>query len=265
MESKKWIGAAASALLLAAVSVSSARAQDRDSFKEGRGIRHVLLISVDGMHAVDYLNCSKGIPGANGGEPYCPNLAELGENGINYLETSTSKPSDSFPGLTAIVSGGSARTEGVFYDAAYDRSLNPPITTTGNGVIGVPCNPGTVIGTRTEYEEGIDVDQTQLNGGAPSGHDGGIASIDPNKLPRDKSCKPVFPWNFVRSNTIFGVVHAADGYTAWSDKHPAYLSVNGPGNGTNVDDYYAPEVNSTVVPLPVKTPEGLNCSPIPDP
>ena len=121
-----------------------------------------------------FLNCSKGVKGVNGGDPYCPNLAELGENGLNYLETSTSKPSDSFPGLTAIVSGGSARTEGVFYDAAYDRSLNPPITTTGNMVTGVPCTPGTVLGTRTEYEEGIDIDQTQLNGGAPAGKDGGI-------------------------------------------------------------------------------------------
>jgi hypothetical protein len=60
-------------------------------------------------------------------------------------------------------------------------------------------------------------------------------------------------------------VHAADGYTAWSDKHPAYSSVNGPGNGTNVDDFYAPEINSVVIPLAVKTPEGLSCSPIPDP
>jgi predicted AlkP superfamily pyrophosphatase or phosphodiesterase len=267
MESKKWFGTAASALLLAAVvSVPSAHAQDRDSFKEHRGIRHVLLISVDGMHAVDFLNCSKGIAGANGGEPYCPNLAELGENGINYLETSTSKPSDSFPGLTAIVSGGSARTEGVFYDVAYDRSLNPPITTTGNGITGVPCTPGTVIGTRTEYEEGIDFDQTQLNGGAPAGVDGGRASINPNRLPRDKNCNPVYPWNFVRTNTIFGVIHAAGGYTAWADKHASYLSVSGPGDGTNVDDYYAPEVNSAPVGLPgVITPEAMSCATVPDP
>src|ERR1700730_3370556 len=265
MKSQQRAAAVTSALLLASLSASPAYSQAEDHFKGRSEIKHVLLISIDGFHAVDYLNCSKGVKGVNGGDPYCPNLAELGENGLNYLETSTSKPSDSFPGLTAIVSGGSARTEAGFYDAAYDPSLTPPITTTGNGVIGVPCNPGTVIGTRTEYEEGIDVDQTQLNGGAPSGKDGGIASIDPNKLPHDKNCKPVYPWNFVRTNTIFGVVHAADGDPAWSDKHPAYLAVNGPGNGTNVDDYYAPEVNSTVVPLPVKTPEGLNCSPIPDP
>jgi hypothetical protein len=268
MVKMKWVGSAGSALLLAAFSVPSAHAQNNDSLREHHGIRHVLLISVDGMHAVDYLNCSKGIAGANAGEPYCPNLAELGENGINYLETSTSKPSDSFPGLTAIVSGGSARTEGIFYDVAYDRSLDPPATKTGNGVLPGPCSAGAApSGTRTEYEEGIDFDQTQLNGGAPAGVDGGRASIDPAKLPRDpkNGCAPVYPWNFVRTNTIFGVVHRAGGYTAWSDKHASYLSVSGPGDGTNVDDYYAPEVNSAPVNLPgVITPEGMSCAIVPD-
>jgi hypothetical protein len=254
------------ALLTGGFLSGSAQAQDTDKLGEARDIRHVLLISVDGMHAVDFLNCSKGITSINGGQPYCPNLAELAETGINYLETSTSKPSDSFPGLTAIVSGGSARTEGVFYDVAYDRSLNPPAKTTGNGVSAGPCTAGaTPIGTRTEYEEGIDLNQNFLNGIAASGPDGGRASIDPTRLPRDKNCNPVYPWNFVRTNTIFGVIHAAGKYTAWSDKHPAYLSVSGPGNGNNVDDYYSPEINSLVVALPVTTPEGVKCNPIPDP
>jgi hypothetical protein len=87
-------------------------------------------------------------------------------------------------------------------------------------------------------------------------------------LPRDpaKGCAPVFPWNFVRTNTIFGVVHSAGGYTAWSDKHPSYSSVSGPGNGINLDDYYSPEVNSLVVSLPgVHTPSGMPCAPIADP
>src|SRR6202790_2322722 len=150
MKCNRWAASAGTALLAGVFLAGSAFGQDHESFAGKRDIRHVLLISVDGMHAVDFLNCSKGLAGVNGGQPYCPNLAELGETGVNYLDTSTSKPSDSFPGLTAIVSGGSARTEGVFYDAAYDRSLNPPITTTGNGVIGVPCTPGTVVGTRTE-------------------------------------------------------------------------------------------------------------------
>jgi hypothetical protein len=114
-------------------------------------------------------------------------------------------------------------------------------------------------GTRTEYEEGIDIDQSKLNGGAG---DGGVASIDPARLIRDpfKNCTPVYPWNFVRTNTIFGVVHQAGGYTAWSDKHPAYSSVSGPGNGTNVDDYYSPEINS----VPVALPSVPGCNPLPD-
>ncbi len=230
-------------------------------------IRHVLLISVDGMHSLDYVNCARGVSGVNGGTPYCPNLAALGVTGTTYLNAKTSKPSDSFPGLMAIVSGGSPRSVGAFYDVAYDRSLSPPKKTTGNGVEAGPCGvSASSNGTTTEYEEGIDIDQTQLNGGAPTG-DGGINSIDPDRLPRDpkKNCAPVWPWNFVRTNTIFGVIHAAGGYTAWSDKHPAYSSVSGPGDGTNVDDYYSPEINSTVIALPVTTPLGMSCNPIPDP
>ena len=233
-------------------------------------IKRVLLISIDGMHALDYLNCTRGVSGVNGGAPYCPNLAELGETGVNYLDTSTSKPSDSFPGLTAIVSGSSPGTAGAYYDVAYDRVLAPPATTTGNGVSGGNCTPNQPNGTTTEYEEGIDLNQQYVNGidgiSTASG-DGGINSIDATKLPRDpyKNCAPVYPWNFVRTNTIFGVVHAAGGYTAWSDKHPAYSSVAGPGNGGNLDDYYSPEINSAVVALPgVTTPLGMQCSPVAD-
>ncbi len=230
----------------------------------GNSFQRVLLISIDGMHSLDYINCANGGTGANGGAPYCPNLAALGATGSTYLNATTSKPSDSFPGLMAIVSGGSPRSVGAFYDVAYDRSLAPPKVTTGNGLAGGPC--GNIPGTTTEYEEGIDIDQTQLNGGAPSG-DGGINSIDKDRLIRDprQNCAPVYPWNFVRTNTIFGVVHKAGGYTAWSDKHPAYSAVSGPGNGTNVDDYYSPEINSTVIALPVTTPLGMPCNPIPDP
>jgi hypothetical protein len=168
----------------------------------------------------------------------------------------------------ALMTGGSPRSVGAFYDVAYDRSLDPPAVTTGNGVAGGTCTPGAApTGTTTEFDEGIDIDKTKLNGGAPAGVDGGIASIDPQRLERDprNGCAPVFPWNFVRTNTIFGVVHAAGGYTAWSDKHPSYSSVSGPGNGTNVDDYYAPEINSIPVALPgVRVSAQLNCSPLPD-
>ena len=258
----------ASAIALPAL---SAKAQDSDHEGSRGRIRHVMLISIDGMHAVDYLNCSKGISGVNDGAPYCPSLAALRKNGINYVAASTSKPSDSFPGLMTIVTGATPRTMGIYYDVAYDRSLDAPSKTTGNGVAAGPCTPNAApTGTRTEYEEGIDIDQTKLNGGAPGAGltDGGIASIDRTRLIRDpmRGCQPVYPWNFVRTNTIFGVIHAAGGYTAWSDKHPAYSSVSGPGSGDNVDDYYAPEINSKVVALPgVSSPTGIACSTIADP
>jgi hypothetical protein len=94
-----------------------------------------------------------------------------------------------------------------------------------------------------------------------------VNSIDPNKLERNpyKACSPVYPYNFIRTNTIFGVIHGAGGYTAWEDKHPAYIAVSGPGNGTNVDDFYGPEINSNsanFIPLPNMTVQA--CSPLPD-
>jgi hypothetical protein len=228
-------------------------------------IKRVLLISVDGMHAVDFLNCANGISGANHGEPYCPALAALATHGVNYVAASTSKPSDSFPGLTAIITGGSPALTGVYYDVAYSRNLQGPATTTGNGNAAGPCTPGQVpTGYTTEYEEGIDIDQTQVNGGTPGAAltDGTIASIDPNKLPRDpaKGCAPVWPWQFVRANSIFSVIHQNGGVTAWSDKHPAYSSVASGIGPTALDDFYAPEINSNVIGLPhVTTPTGVAC------
>src|ERR1700739_786461 len=177
-------GAAVGAGLLAASASLPVHADSQGGDNRG-GIRHVLLISIDGMHALDFINCAQGIGGVNGGAPYCPNLAALAETGVHYRAVSTCEPSDAFPGLMALVAGGSPRTVGAFYDVAYDRSLDPPATTTGNGVAGAPglCTPGaTPTGTTTEFDEGIDINQSQLNGGAPAGMDGGIASIDPNKL-----------------------------------------------------------------------------------
>ena len=118
------VGIAVSLLLTTAGPLQQvAAANDND---RGPGpIRRVLLISIDGMHALDYANC------VNGG--YCPHLTALGQNGVSYTRTSASKPSDSFPGLMALVAGGTPRTVGAFYDVAYDRVLAPAQKTTVNG------------------------------------------------------------------------------------------------------------------------------------
>src|ERR1700730_18613499 len=162
-------------LSLAAAFAASAVAQS----VEQPPVHHVLLISIDGMHAVDFLNCSKGVASVNDGIPYCPNLATLGVTAINYVAASTAKPSDSFPGLETIISGSTPRSMGVYYDVAYDRSLDPPAKATGNAGQAGPGTPGAApTGTRTEYEEGIEFDQSKLNGGAPGAAltEGGIAS-----------------------------------------------------------------------------------------
>jgi hypothetical protein len=241
-----------------------------DSSRVGSGkIKHVLLLSIDGMHAVDFYNCANGIAGVNGGEAYCPNMAALAQTGINYVSAESAKPSDSFPGMAALASGGTPKTTGLYYDVAYDRSLDAPAATTGTGLAAGPCTPyAPPTGTTTDNDQGVDIDDSQLNGGAPGAGltEGGVASLDPTKLSRDPQagCAPVWPWNFIRVNTVFGVIHAAGGYTAWIDKHPSYSFVGGPG-GTGLNDYYSPEVNSTVVKLPgVTTIDGVSCDPIRD-
>lgn len=245
-----------------------AKAADSD-WTRSKKVKHVLLLSIDGMHAVDFYNCSKGAAGVNNGDPYCPNMAALSKTAINYVGAISSKPSDSFPGIAALVTGGSPKTTGIYYDVAFERSLDPPAITTGTGLAGGTCTPyAAPTGTTTDYDQGIELDDTMLNGGAPGASltDGGIASIDPKKLVRDpkKGCAPVYPWDFVRTNTIFGVVHEAGGYTAWIDKHASYAMVGGPG-GKGLNDYYSPEVDSTVVGLPgVKTAQGASCATIRD-
>jgi hypothetical protein len=228
-----------------------------------KNVKHVVLLSIDGMHAVDFYNCSHGIAGANSGDPYCPNLAALARTGINYVATSSSKPSDSAPGLMALVTGGTPRTTGIYYDVAFDRTLDGPQITTGTGLAAAPCTPGAApTGTTTDNDQGIDLDDTMLNGGG----DSGAGSIDPKKLSRNPAagCASVYPGDFLRTNTIFGVIHAAGGYTAWIDKHPSYAMVAGPG-GKGLDDYYAPEVSSSVVALPgVKTSLGVSCATVRD-
>jgi hypothetical protein len=261
-----------SAVIAAALTLgSSTRGMADDTSTVGsRNIKHVLMLSIDGMHAVDFDNCAHGIAGVNGGNAYCPNMAALGQNAINYVATASSMPSDSFPGLAALVTGGSPKTTGLYYDVAYDRSLDPPASTTGTGLAGGTCTPyAAPTGTTTDYDQGIALDDTKLNGGAPGAAltEGSAASIDPNKLVRNPAagCAPVYPSDFVRTNTIFSVIHGVGGYTAWIDKHASYSFVAGPG-GMGLDDYYSPEVDSAVVALPgITTAQGASCVAIRDP
>ncbi|HEY0778831.1 MAG TPA: alkaline phosphatase family protein, partial [Gemmatirosa sp.] len=170
-------------------------------------ISHVLLISIDGMHEADLERYARLNPTSA--------LAQLVGSGILYTSASTSRPSDSFPGLLSMITGGSPLSTGVYYDDSYDRRLAAP---------GSDCS---VRGTEIVYDESIDYNSNAIDGGG---------GINPAKLPRDpdNGCAPVYPHQFVRVNTVFEVVKAAGLRTAWTDKHPAYDIVNGP-SGYGVD------------------------------
>lgn len=225
-------------------------------------IQHVLLISIDGMHALDFANCSKGVP-LYGNQTYCPHLASLSSTGVHYLQALTSKPSDSFPGLVAQITGATPRSAGIFYDVSYDRALSPPAKTTPYGIVGGAKLCPSVIGTQVGFDEEIDYNLTKLDSGKPDGSSG-INGINPDYLPRDpkNSCAPVCPHHYLRVNTIFNVVrdNYPGGYTAWSDKHPSYDFTNGP-SGNGVVDLWSPEINS--IPVPIPSVQG--CNPLPDP
>ena len=203
-------------------------------------VQHVLLISVDGLHALDLANYVASHQDST--------LAFLSNQGITYTNAATSQPSDSFPGLAALVTGGSPITTGLWYDDTYNRALSPPAHTDGLGNPGGPC-PGK-IGTNVAWDEAIDHDLTKLNGGG----------INPAFLTRDpkNNCAVIMPHQYLRVNTIFEVVKANGGTTAWTDKHPSYEWTNGP-SGQGVDDFYGPEINS----IPVALPQFPGCSPVP--
>jgi hypothetical protein len=183
-------------------------------------IKHVLLISVDGLHALDVARYVANNPQSA--------LTELSSHGITYTNARTPSNSDSFPGLLALLTGGSPVTTGLFYDVSYDRTIFDPTNTSCAGAGG----------NLMVFDESIDVYNAQ-----------NVSQdvIDPTKLPRvrDKfgNCVPLYPHSALRTNTIFEVVKAKGGLTAWADKHPAYDLVNGP-SGKGVDDLYTPEITN---------------------
>src|SRR5262249_14092246 len=111
-QTRTLMAVAVSFALVAAPTLSLARGD------KPHHIDHVLLLSVDGLHAQDVARYVRLNPNSA--------LAQLTNMGLTYTNASTSKPSDSFPGLLSMVTGGSPRATGVFYDDSYDRNLSAP-------------------------------------------------------------------------------------------------------------------------------------------
>jgi len=225
--------AACTTLAMVAAGCSS----DNGSNSRGGAGKHVLLVSIDGMHQSDLAGYVQAHPESA--------LAKLVGRGVNYTNAQTPVPSDSFPGLLAQVTGGMPKTTGVYYDDSYAHDPLEAGTTSCGG-----AKPGAAV----SFTEKLDKDSHKIDGGEglanlPDGilqmTSAPATVIDEAKLPVDPaSCKPVMPGDYLKVNTVFSVVHDAGLRTAWSDKHPAYVILAGPG-GSSIDDLFTPEVDSS--------------------
>jgi hypothetical protein len=204
--------------------------------------QHVLLISVDGMHSIDLTNWIVNHPTSN--------FAKLAGHGIVYPNAFTTAPSDSYPGMLAQVTGASPKTGGLFYDDSYDRKEYPSVNywvSQGQTDPGCTGPAGTEVTNFEELDKGYNF-STQLvsdyTGGGTLGEV--YTQLDPMNMQRHivgGKCVPVYPHEYVRTNTIFEIAKAGGMYTAWSDKHPAYEDLSGP-SGKGLDELFAPEINS---------------------
>jgi predicted AlkP superfamily pyrophosphatase or phosphodiesterase len=183
----------------------------------GKRIQHVLMISFDGMHALDLALFVKAHPDSTFGK--------LARRGITYTNAVSAIPSDATPGILAIATGGTPNATGVYYGDGYDRTLSPA---------GSKCETR---GAVYVYDEAADIDLTKLDAGG--GMDPAKMLLDPNR-----NCARVYPHDLLRVNTIFEVVKANGGRTAWADGHPSTGDfMNGP-SGKGLDDAYMPEMKA---------------------
>jgi hypothetical protein len=166
------------------------------------------------------------------------------------------------------MTGGDPRATGVYYDVEYSHAVFAPGTTHCSG----PAPGGNVIYDSPDdilnavpdllnngsgntfpsfdeggsiYPHGIDKNPGKIMNLTPHPQSG----LNPATYPVDpRNCKPIMPWNYLKVNSIFQVIHNAGMRTAWSDKHAVYSSFNGPGSGgRSIDDLFAPEIDSQAV------------------
>jgi len=243
--------------------VGSAHSDQGGSDPGKSPIKHVLLISVDGMHQSDLNWYIAQNPGSE--------LAKLASEGAEFTNNHTSVPSDSDPGGTALMTGGDPRATGAYYDVAYSHGVFPPGTTNcsgpvpgGNAIYDSPDDTLPAVSDLLNNGSGNTFPSFDENGSIfPGGVDkkpgdimklqfspgGPNPSLNAATFPVDPAtCQPIQPWDYLKVNTIFQVIQNAGMRTAWSDKHAIYSSFNGHGSGgTSINDFFGPEIDSQAV------------------
>ncbi len=206
MRYRKSLGAFAATVSVALAAglpaATGSAAPARSNAGTSSSIKHVLLISVDGMHQSDLAWYVHHYPQSE--------LASLAGRGSQYTDAHTQVPSDSFPGMVGQLTGGTPAVTGVYYDDEYNHALLPPGTTN--------CAKGQPLGAQVIYDSPIDKDPTRLDAGQ------GLPNLPADilqmtgapqsllvrsGLPVDPTtCQPVYPNQYLKVNTVFGVVHA---------------------------------------------------------
>ncbi|SDJ37518.1 Type I phosphodiesterase / nucleotide pyrophosphatase [Frankineae bacterium MT45] len=242
-------------LLAAAAVMPSATA---DAERSRPHAKHVLLLSVDGLHESDLAYYVSTHPKSA--------LAGLVSSGVDYTSAQTTFPSDSFPGMVAQLTGAGPGTSGVYYDDTYNHALLPagtlncataprgtevswteaadrsqnPITLDAGQQLTAPALTALPTNTLAQTLADSAAITKAILGMTPNPQ----ALLDPAALPVDPStCVPLYPHSYLKVNTVFNVARDHGLGTAWSDKHPAYEILNGP-SGTGVQDLFTPEINS---------------------
>lgn len=160
-----------------------------------------LLLSVDGLHAVDLANWVATHPQSA--------LAELSARGVNYTNAHTPM-ADPAAGLVALATGGTPISTGIISSNGFDHALSPA---------GSNCK---IAGAPLALDIGP---------GADSVFDSAKAPLDPHR-----GCAPLQPHNLLRVNTIFEVVREKIGRTAWAGASATTTDLLRGPSGNGLDD-----------------------------
>src|SRR5258708_6339594 len=161
----------------------------------------VLLLSVDGLHAIDLANWIAMHPHSI--------LAELSARGVTYTNAHTPM-ADTAAGLLAPATGGTSISTGIVSSNGYDRALSPP---------GSSCKTkGAVLSLDASFRADCSFDVKK-------------APVDPRN-----DCTPLWPHNLLRVNTIFEVVREKIGPTAWAGESSATTDLLRGPSGKGLSD-----------------------------
>jgi hypothetical protein len=160
----------------------------------------VLLLSVDGLRAVDLANWIASHPRSA--------LAELSARGVTYTNAHTPM-ADPAAGLMALTTGGTPISTGIVSNDGFDHALSPA---------GSSCkSKGAALDLNASFRT-----------------DG---SFDPTNAPLDPKhgCAPLHPHELLQVNTIFEVVREKIGPTAWAGETAATTDLLRGPSGKGLD------------------------------